>query len=54
MVSVAVFDFDDTLLQSEQCKADTIREIVSEYEGGLDAWSEPRKNMSELELTAAR
>ena len=37
MVSVAVFDFDDTLLQSERCKADTIREIVSEYEGGLDA-----------------
>lgn len=32
----AVFDFDNTLLLSEQCKANTIREIVSEYEGGLE------------------
>mmetsp|Transcript_16572 Transcript_16572/g.35564 ORF Transcript_16572/g.35564 Transcript_16572/m.35564 type:complete len:238 (+) Transcript_16572:318-1031(+) len=30
------FDFDDTLLRSELCKAETLKEVASAYEGGLE------------------
>lgn len=30
------FDFDNTLLLSESCKKATMREVVSQYDGGLD------------------
>ena len=34
-MSAVVFDLDNTLLLSEKCKHDTMREIVCRYDGGL-------------------
>lgn len=35
-VRLVSFDFDNTLLQSEACKFDTMREVCSRYEHGLE------------------
>lgn len=38
-VACVVLDFDNTLLLSEQCKHDTMREVAAQFEGGLDVLS---------------
>lgn len=35
-IKAVVFDLDNTLLLSEKCKHDTMREVAAQYEGGLE------------------